>query len=124
MKHKVAIGMFLNRPSNIYNTLTISMFFLLLLNPYFLFEVGFQLSYMAVFSIVWIQPKLYMLWKPKFWLVNKLWQLFSVSLAAQMGILPLSLYYFHQFPGLFFLSNMVIIPFLGILLMVSCHFLS
>jgi len=112
----VAMGMFLNRPSNIYNTLVISMFFLLLLNPYFLFEVGFQLSYMAVFSIVWIQPKLYILLKPKFWIINKLWQLFTVSMAAQIGVFPLSLYYFHQFPGLFFLSNLVIIPFLGLLL--------
>ncbi len=107
----VAIGMFLNRPSNVYNTLVISMFFLLLLNPYFLFEVGFQLSYMAVFSIIWIQPKLYNLWTPKFWIFNKIWQLFTVSVAAQLGVLPLILYYFHQFPGLFFLSNLVIIPF-------------
>ncbi len=112
----VAIGMFLNRPTNVYNTLVISMFFLLLFNPYYLFEVGFQLSYIAVFFIVWIQPKLYILWKPRFWIVNKLWQLFTVSLAAQIGVLPLSLYYFHNFPGLFFLSNLVIIPFLGLIL--------
>lgn len=112
----VAISMFLNRPSNVYNTLVISMFFLLLFNPYYLFEVGFQLSYIAVFFIVWIQPKLYFLWKPRFWIVNKLWQLFTVSLAAQIGVLPLSLYYFHQFPGLFFLSNLAIIPFLGLIL--------
>ncbi len=112
----VAIGMFLNRPSNVYNTLVISMFFLLLFNPLYLFEVGFQLSYVAVFSIVWIQPKLYNLWRPGFWLLHKIWQLFTVSLAAQIGVLPLSLYYFHQFPGLFFLSNLVIIPFLGVLL--------
>jgi competence protein ComEC len=111
-----AIGMFLNRSSNVYNTLVISMFFLLLFNPYYLFEVGFQLSYIAVFFIVWVQPKLYILWKPRFWIVNKLWQLFTVSLAAQIGVLPLSLFYFHQFPGLFFLSNLVIIPFLGLIL--------
>lgn len=112
----IAIGIYLNRPSNLYNTLVLSMFFLLLLNPYFLFEVGFELSYLAVFSIVWIQPKLQVLWKPKYWVVNKFWKLFTVSLAAQIGVLPLSLYYFHQFPGLFFLSNLVIIPFLGFLL--------
>lgn len=112
----IAIAMQVNRPSNVYKTLVISMFFLLLFNPYYLFEVGFQLSYLAVFSIVWIQPKIYNLWKPKFWLLDKLWQLLTVSTAAQMGVLPLSLYYFHQFPGLFFLSNLVIIPFLGIIL--------
>lgn len=113
----ITIGMYSNRVSNIYNTLIISMFFLLLINPNYLFEVGFQLSYLAVFSIVWIQPKVYNLWIPKIWLFNKIWQLFTVSLAAQIGVLPLSLFYFHQFPGLFFVSNLVIIPFLGIILM-------
>lgn len=112
----IAIAMYVNRPSGVYKNLVISMFFLLLFNPYYLFEVGFQLSYVAVFSIVWIQPKLYNLWKPKFWFFDKTWQLFTVSVAAQIGVLPLSLYYFHQFPGLFFVSNLVIIPFLGIIL--------
>ena len=112
----LTIGMQITQRSNIYNTLVISMFFLLLFNPFYLFEVGFQLSYLAVFSIVWIQPMLYNSWKPKFWLPNKIWQLFTVSIAAQIGALPLSLFYFHQFPGLFFLSNLVIIPFLGFIL--------
>jgi competence protein ComEC len=92
------------------------MFLLLLINPFYLFEVGFQLSYLAVFAIVWIQPKIYRLWQPKLWIADKFWQLFTVSMAAQIGVLPLSLYYFHQFPGLFFISNLVIIPFLGIIL--------
>lgn len=112
----IAIGLYSNRASNVYNNLIISMFFLLLINPYYLFEVGFQLSYLAVFSIVWIQPKIYKLWQPKFWILDKFWQLFTVSVAAQVGVLPLSLYYFHQFPGLFFISNLVIIPVLGIIL--------
>jgi len=112
----IAIAMLVNRPSSTYKTLVISMFFLLLFNPYYLFEVGFQLSYLAVFSIVWIQPKLYNLWKTKFWILDKLWQLLTVSAAAQIGVLPLSLFYFHQFPGLFFVSNLVIIPVLGIIL--------
>ncbi len=115
----LTVGMQLIKRSNVYQTLVISMFFLLLFNPYYLFEVGFQLSYLAVFSIVWIQPMLYRFWKPKFWLPKKMWQLFTVSLAAQLGVLPLSLYYFHQFPGLFFLSNLVIIPFLGVILIVG-----
>ena len=82
----------------------------------FLFEVGFQLSYLAVFSIVWIQPKLYVLWKPTWKLIDYFWQLFTVSTAAQLGVLPISLFYFHQFPGLFMLSNLVIIPFIGSIL--------
>jgi len=112
----VAIGLNMKRATNIYNTLAISMFILLLLKPTFLFDVGFQLSYLAVFSIVWIQPLLYKLWSPKLLGIDKLWKIFTVTIAAQFGILPISLYYFHQFPGLFFISNLVIIPFLGAIL--------
>jgi competence protein ComEC len=115
----LTIGIQLIQRSNVYNTLVISIFFLLLFNPFYLFEVGFQLSYLAVFAIVWIQPKLYNFWKPKFWFPKKLWQLFTVSIAAQIGVLPLSLFYFHQFPGLFFISNLVIIPFLGFILIIG-----
>jgi len=112
----VAIALNLKRPTNIYNTLAISMFFLLLFNPMFLFDVGFQLSYLAVIGIVSIQPLLYKIWLPKFIIINKLWQVFTISLAAQVGVLPISLFYFHQFPGLFMLSNLVIIPLLGFIL--------
>ena len=112
----VAFGMHLKRPSNIYNTLAISVFFILLFKPLFLFDVGFQLSYLAVIAIVSIQPILYNLWKPKLWFINNLWQVFTVTIAAQFGVIPLSLFYFHQFPGLFWLSNLVVIPLLGIIL--------
>lgn len=112
----VAIAMHLKRKSNIYNTLAVSIFIILLLKPMFLFDVGFQLSYLAVIAIVTIQPLLYKLWKPKIWVINKLWQVFTVTLAAQFGVLPISLYYFHQLPGLFWLSNLVIIPLIGVLL--------
>ncbi|WP_457618409.1 ComEC/Rec2 family competence protein [Lutibacter sp.] len=115
----LTIGLQLNRHSNVYNTLIVSIFILLLFNPFYLFEVGFQLSYLAVFAIVWIQPKLYSLWKPKLWILTKIWQLFTVSIAAQIGVLPLSLFYFHQFPGLFFISNLIIIPFLGTILLIG-----
>lgn len=112
----VAIGMNLKSPYNIYNTLVISMFFLLLFKPLFLFDVGFQMSYLAVLAIVAIQPLLEKLWQPKFKPIKKLWQIFTVTLAAQFGVVPVSLFYFHQFPGLFFISNLVIIPVLGVIL--------
>ncbi|MGM5469533.1 ComEC/Rec2 family competence protein [Flavobacteriaceae bacterium LMO-SS05] len=112
----VAIAMHWKRPTNVYNTLAISIFFLLLFKPMFLFDVGFQLSYLAVLSIVVIQPLLYELWKPKFKVYDFFWNIFTVTIAAQFGIVPISLYYFHQFPGLFFISNLLIIPFLGIIL--------
>ena len=109
----VAIGESFKKKRIIEYSLISSMLFLLLIKPLFLFDVGFQLSYLAVFGIIWVQPLFYNLWKPKFWILNKAWSLFTVSIAAQAGILPISLYYFHQFPGLFILSNLIIIPFLG-----------
>jgi len=112
----VSIGMASDRPTEIKNSLIISLFFLLLLNPFYLFDVGFQLSYTAVFSIVWLQPVFNDFWAPKPKLLRYFWNLITVTFAAQLGILPLTLFYFHQFPGLFFVSSLVIIPFLGILL--------
>ena len=112
----VAIAMHLKRPTNIYNTLAISVFFLLLFKPMFLFDVGFQMSYLAVIAIVSIQPLLYKLWQQKLKITDYLWQIFTVTIAAQFGVVPISLYYFHQFPGLFLVSNMILIPFLGLIL--------
>ena len=112
----VAIGQSFQKKTLIEFSLITSMLFLLLVKPMFLFDVGFQLSYLAVFGIIWVQPKLDSLYVPKYYLDKKIWQLLTVSIAAQVGILPLSIYYFQQFPGLFMLSNIVIIPFLGIIL--------
>ncbi|MBP93193.1 MAG: competence protein [Flavobacteriaceae bacterium] len=112
----ITIGMYLKRPYNIYNTLAISAFILLIFNPMILFEIGFQLSYLAVIGIVAIHPLLFKQLKTPFWFPNKIITLITVSLAAQLGIFPLSLFYFHQFPGLFLLTNVVVIPFLGFIL--------
>ena len=112
----VAIGLFFNRNNIVLFSLISSLFFLLIFNPLFLFDVGFQLSYLAVFGIVILQPKMYSIWQPNYKIMNKFWQLATVSLAAQIGVLPLSLYYFHQFPGLFMLSNLIIVPLLGFIL--------
>ncbi|MGJ8733348.1 MAG: ComEC/Rec2 family competence protein [Cellulophaga sp.] len=112
----VAYAMFLNRPTSSFNIVALSLFFILLLQPNLLFSVGLQMSYAAVFSIILFNPIFQKLLQPKYYITNKLWQLLTVSLAAQLGVLPISLYYFHQFPGLFFITNLAIIPFLGIIL--------
>ena len=112
----VTIALNLKRPTNIYNTLAISMLVILLFKPLFIFDVGFQLSYLAVFAIVAIDPFLYRFWKPKSWVIDKFWHTFTITISAQFGIIPVSLFYFHQVPGLFFISNLIIIPFLGIIL--------
>lgn len=113
----LAIGQQFGSKKIILFSLFSSMFFLLIYKPLFLFDVGFQLSYLAVLGIITIQQKVYHFVQFKSKIIDFFWQLITVSLAAQIGVLPLSLYYFHQFPGLFFLSNMVIIPFLGFILM-------
>lgn len=112
----VAIGMQLNRKTSVMNSLFTSFFFLILFSPFLIFQVGFQLSYLAVFAIVSIQPKLAGIFKPKTRIIKYFWDIFTVSLAAQIGVLPLSLYYFHQFPGLFLVSNLVVLPLLAIIL--------
>lgn len=126
----LAIGSQLRRSGSIYHTLLVSMLLILLCEPYFLFDVGFQLSYLALFFIVWLQPLLKQIWTPKHKIQTTIWNALTVSFAAQIGTLPLCLYYFHQFPGLFFVTNIIIIPILsfimiaGIIVMILAIFMS
>ena len=106
----VLIGQSLRRHSNVYNSLAISAFILLFINPSLIFNVGFQLSYCAVLGIVILQPRLHNLMRSRFWLVDKISGLVAVSIAAQLATFPLSLYYFHQFPVYFWLTNIIVIP--------------
>ncbi len=115
----VSIGIYLQRATNIFNTLAVSILMILLFKPSFLFEVGFQLSYSAVLAIVVLQPIMKQFWYPKNKIGNYFYQILTVSVAAQIGVLPLSLYYFHQFPGLFFVTNLVLIPLLTVILVVG-----
>ncbi len=103
-------GKALQRESNIYNTLAASAFLLLCLNPYYIMDVGFQLSYLAVLGIVYFQPKIYRLWYIPNPVGDYVWKLVAVSLAAQISTTPISLYYFHQFPLAFWLSGLVVVP--------------
>jgi competence protein ComEC len=115
----LALGKYLNREANMYNSLLISLFLILLFEPLFLFDIGFQLSYIAVFFILWLQPLLKLLWNPKNKILTYFWDILTVSFAAQIGALPLSIYYFHQFPGLFFITNLVLIPCLSIIMVLG-----
>ncbi|PCH76209.1 MAG: competence protein [Flavobacteriaceae bacterium] len=110
------IGMSFNKRHIILNSIFMSMLVLLIASPNFLFDIGFQLSYSAVLSIVLLRPVLSDLWQPESFAVRYGWDLVTVSMAAQLGVLPLSLYYFHQFPILFLISNLCIIPMLSLLL--------
>ena len=112
----LTVGRALRRPANIYNAIAASAFFLLCLNPRLLFDVGFQLSYLAVIGIVFFHPRIYKLWYIENRLGDKLWQLAALSLAATLTTFPLSLLYFHQFPMYFWLSGLVAVPAAGVIL--------
>ncbi|EDM45045.1 competence protein [unidentified eubacterium SCB49] len=112
----LALAGLLNRQTSTINTLSLSYLALLLVNPLWIFHVGFQLSYLAVFFIIWLQPLLRDLLTSRNYFIRKIWGIVTVTITAQLGLLPLSLYYFHQFPGLFIITNVVILPFLGLLL--------
>jgi competence protein ComEC len=112
----VAVGMNLKRKGSVYHGLTLSAFVLLIYDPRLLFQVGFQLSYTAVFSIVLIQPVLSGLWTWRHKVKDFFWSIFTVTLAAQIGVAGVSLFYFHQFPGLFILGNMLLLPLLPLII--------
>src|SRR5690625_2382774 len=105
-----ALALIFQRRTSSVNTLFISFFILTLINPMNLFQVGFQLSYSAVFFILWLHP----LFKPfiysKIYIFRELKSMLAVTISAQIGVLPFTLFYFHSFPGLFLLTNVVILP--------------
>lgn len=105
----VAVGQLLRRNTNVFHSLFASMFILLIVNPLLLFEVGFQLSYLAVAGIVLLQPKLSALYTCRTRIGNYFWELVTVSAAAQIGTFPISSYYFAKFPNYFLLSNLSVI---------------
>jgi len=109
MLSMVIISKASGRPVHYLNVLAVSAFALLLYNPLLITDVGFQLSYLAVFGLVALQPILYEQFEFENKWANKLWKLCSLSLAAQLITFPLSAYYFHQFPVYFLLSNLLII---------------
>ncbi|QKG55286.1 ComEC family competence protein [Hymenobacter sp. BRD128] len=128
----VIIGQAWERQSSLFNTLSAAAFCLLLYNPYLLCDVGFQLSFLAVLSIVYLQPTIVRwldvrnavldrqrswhtpaiqkAWRAAAGLADAAWQLTALSLAAQVATFPLGLYYFHQFPFSFLLSNLLAVP--------------
>ena len=101
----------------IYNTLALSAFGLLCYNPFWLWDVGFQLSYAAVGSILlFYHPLRSLVYFPNKG-INALWKMTAVTLSAQLLTTPLVLYHFHQFPLLFLLTNLVAVPLSSVVLL-------
>ncbi|WP_316822688.1 ComEC/Rec2 family competence protein [Pedobacter gandavensis] len=118
------IGQTNSRTANSYNILSFTAFVMLLYEPFLIWDIGFQLSFLAVLGIIYLQAKLEACCSIKNPWIQKLWSLISISVAAQLFSTPLSIYYFHQFPVYFLLSNLFIllpitlIMYLGILILI------
>ncbi len=106
----VAVGKEKGKRGSIYNMLAVSAIVLLVVDPYLLFEVGFQLSYAAVIGIAMFYTPIYSLYYVKNKWLDKVWSLIVVSFSAQLATFPLAIYYFDQFPNYFLLSNLFVIP--------------
>lgn len=123
----VVTGRTFSRYINSINLLAISAFVLLLYNPLFITDVGFQFAYLAVSGLIILRPTIYNWLKLKNRIADKLWELCSVSIAAQLITFPLSAFYFHQFPVYFLLSNLLvfvpaaIIMYLGMIYLLLPH---
>ena len=104
------LGESLKRPVSNYNSIAVSAFILLFLDPQLIFDVGFQLSYLSMISIFFFYPLFEKIFRPSNKMIRVLWQLMCISFAAQIGVFPLSVFYFHQFPIFFWLSNFLVAP--------------
>ena len=114
----VILGKTFYKQGNSYNTLFLSAFILLLFDPYLIQDVGFLLSYCAVFGIMYLYPILDNLYYVRNNVLRKIWGLCLMSVSATVFTLPISLYFFHQFPTWFIFSNLLIIP-ISMLLMIA-----
>jgi competence protein ComEC len=119
------LGKSLNRSPDMYNIISASIILILALDPFLLTDVGFQLSYLAVTGIILLYKPIYDLFVTSAWLVDKIWSILAVSIAAQVATLPITLYTFHQFPNYFMVTNLFVVPlssliiYDGILLLVA-----
>ncbi|SNS04748.1 competence protein ComEC [Belliella buryatensis] len=106
----MALAQMKSRSPSIFNAIALSALLLLIFDPFLIYSVGFQLSYLALIGIILIQPILVSIWIPKWRVVEYIWQISMVGLAAQLMTFPISTYYFHVFPTYFLISNLVAIP--------------
>ncbi len=119
----VLSGRLMARHISICNILLAAAFFILAWKPGLIADVGFQLSFTAVLGILFFQPLMAGLWSPKCILLRQLWQLFTVSCAAQLATLPLTIHYFNQFPMYFWLANLYVIPLVSCIICLSGSYL-
>lgn len=105
------------------NTLAFTAIVMLLVTPKALFDIGFQMSFMAVFSILLFVPLFYRPFSAEYLMTHRaiswLWGMVAVSIAAQIGVAPLIAYYFGRFSCYFLLTNFIVIPAATLILYLS-----
>lgn len=106
----IALGKLQKHNAGSLNAIAASAFILLVINPMNLTNLGFQLSYIAVIGIVLLYDSIYHIFEVKNKILDKIWSLTAVSVAAQIATAPLGLFYFHQFSNYFLLTNYLLIP--------------
>lgn len=105
-----------NRRGFTYNTLAAAAFFILIYSPFSLYDISFQMSFAAVFAILFFQPKLKEIYTPRHKITKYIYNLLIISFSAQLGVFPLVLYYFSTFPTYFFITNLLVVPLIGIII--------
>ncbi|MBQ9223297.1 MAG: ComEC/Rec2 family competence protein [Prevotella sp.] len=119
-----SLARLLSREGVSLNVLSFAAIIMLVINPLDLYDIGFQLSFLAVFAILVVYKKCVNIFQnisnP---IIKWMWQMFVLSSAAQLGTAPLAAFYFHQFSLMYFLSNMIIIPCVTLFLYLSIFFL-
>ncbi|MCF8238436.1 MAG: ComEC family competence protein [Saprospiraceae bacterium] len=110
------LGRALSRYAEPLNLLAGAALLLILIDPWMIFHVGFQLSVMAVAGIVVLHPLIFRAWTPPDRISRFFWNLASITLSAQVATVMISLFYFHQFPTYFLLSGLFVVPLSGLLL--------
>jgi competence protein ComEC len=115
-------GKSFSRQAESFNLLAASALIILLINPLELFKVGCQYSYLAVAGILIFQPRMESLCTFRSQIPDRVWQLVTVSVSAQLATFPLSLFYFHQFPVYFLLTNLIVIPAVWLIMIFSLIF--
>ncbi|TDX82589.1 competence protein ComEC [Epilithonimonas xixisoli] len=110
----------LQRKSDLLHSLALSAFMLLIFDSKQFFDVGFQLSYVAVVGIWWLSGPIKKLFrKPKYWLEDFVYSITAMTFSAQIATLPLAIYYFHQFSFVSIFANLLIIPLSEIIIISS-----
>ncbi|MBI4418040.1 MAG: DNA internalization-related competence protein ComEC/Rec2, partial [Ignavibacteriales bacterium] len=121
----IVVGTAMERRTDIFNSISVAAMVVLLIDPLQVFDVGFQLSFAAVLSIVLLYPRLEALIHAipesfeEFKILEPVWKVFAVSAAAQLGTLPFTAYYFERVSLVAFAANIIVVPLVGLNLILA-----